>query len=120
MKKHFSWMSNRQIGQQLQISEKYVRRYVAQYLSKGYLRNNYSRSGRSNKLDQREEKRFTCETLKHSMLPLTTCINKFNAYEKIDKHFSYATGWRLLNNNNIVSRVLEPIYLIVRKSFYYQ
>ena len=75
----------------------------------------------NNKLDQKE-RRLTHETLKDSRLPLTTCINNFNAYEKIDKHSSYAIGWYLWNNNNIVLQVLKTkpllklIHLRARKS----
>ena len=46
LRKHFPELSNMQIAQRLNISEKSVRRYNKQYTIKTHLRDDYSKCGR--------------------------------------------------------------------------
>ena len=124
LRKHFPELSNMQIAQRLNISEKSVRRYNKQYTIKGHLRDDYSKCGRHKKLNSRGERGLTREFLQDPRLPLTTCVSNYNARLEINDQISYMTAWRSLQRNDIVCRVLRkkpllnPSHLRARKAFY--
>ena len=96
LRKHFPELSNMQIAQRLNISEKSVRRYNKQYTIKGHLRDDYSKCGRHKKLNSRGERGLTREFLQDPRLPLTTCVSNYNACLEKNDQLSYITAWSSL------------------------